>query len=367
MKMAEKNEKPAPRAPEIKVETTYELAQSIGGTVKAKWEDALDEEVDFGELTNSPEALGAKIDQLFKSWGGTFDELCALMAPFHMRSSDVRDAMADFVPPVASGEEQDPKEAPPPDWKGGELGWKNSKRAKHAVEKLRGQRDWKIALERASNRHGIPVRTLIGFIEMESEWNPDSSPMWKNADGKIIHGKFTKEEAAGRGLTLYSSAHGLAQAMGFNVPTYARKRYGDFRNENPHLTLPAEPDLYNPLVAIDFAAYHLHELISSVNSIIARQGAKKGFKPEWKLDKGSDVAYLYMAYNNGAYGYLVLRRYLENPTQENEEGLVWFQKRKERDRDGNEILEGVARARYATRVAQVASAIEYTPSSTRVA
>jgi hypothetical protein len=223
-------------------------------------------------------------------------------------------------------------------------------------------------LERASARHGIPIQTLVGFIEMESGWNPDSAPMWKNKDGKIIKGKFTREEARGRGLALYSSAHGLAQAMGFNVPTYARKRYGDFRNENPHLTLSAEPDLYNPLIAIDFAGYHLKEIISSVNRIVdGKMGAREGFKPQWKLEPGGDVTHLYMAYNNGAYGYLVLRRYLENPTKANEAGLVWFQQRKKRDKNGNEILEGVARARYATRVAQVASAIEYAPSSTKVA
>lgn len=297
------------------------------------------------------------------------DQLFALMAPFHMRPSDVRNAMANSVPPPAAGEDQDTKEPPPPDWKTGELGWRNSKRAKHAVERLRDHPDWQAALERASERHGIPVKTLIAFIEMESSWNPDSAPMWENRDGRIVKGKFTEEEAAGRGLTLYSSAHGLAQAMKDNVPGYARKRYQDFRSENPDLSLPAESNLYNPLIAIDFAAYHLKEIIGDVNLIVDREGAEKGFKPEWKLHPGSDVAYLYMAYNNGQRGYLLLRRYLENPTKENEAGLTYFQKRpyRKREPDGSQILEGIARARHASRVAQVASAIEYAPSSKRVA
>jgi hypothetical protein len=332
-----------------------------------RWEDALGEEVNFDALTKSPDSLGEALDKLFKAWTGTFDELCAIVTPFHMRRTDVLDAVAETVPAPPPEEENEPTSK---SWQGlmaGELSAKDSRRATRAVEKLRDHPDWQVAVERASSRHGIPVGTIIAFIEMESGWNPNSEPMWKNQHGKIIHGKFTKEEARRAGLKLYSSAHGLAQAMGFNVPTYARERYGAFRSENPQLNLPAQPDLYNPLTAIDFAAYHLKEIISSVNHLVDRRGAREGFKPQWKLDPGADVTYLYMAYNNGAYGYLVLRRYLENPTEKNEAGLTWFQRRKQHDRDGNEILEGVARARYARRVSQIASAIEYTPSSKRTA
>lgn len=361
-------EKPAKGRVESKMEASRDLARSIQNTVQSEWEDALGEKVDFDELAQNTETLDEKIEKLCKAWTGTMDQLFALMAPFRMKPSDVRDAMADSVPPPASGEDHDTKEPPPPDWKTGELGWRNSRRAKHAVERLRDHPDWQRALERASARHGIPVKTLVAFIEMESGWNPDSAPMWENKDGRIIKGKFSREEARERGLKLYSSAHGLAQAMRKNVPTYARERYQNFRSENPHLTLPAEPDLYNPLIAIDFAAYHLKEIVAGVNRIVdGSMGARKELKPEWKLDPAGDITYLYMAYNNGAYGYLVLRRYLENPTRENEEGLVWFQKRMKRDRNGNEMLEGTARARYASRVAQVASAVEYAPSSARIA
>ena len=113
---------------------------------------------------------------------------------------------------------------------------------------------------------------------------------------------------------------------------------------------------YDPEVAIDFMGWHLRNKINEVKHHVDKSG---GAFPEHYKDIENDMKFLYMSYNNGAWGYLVLRRYLDNQTEENRNALTWFQKRDYKNKKGGSMgLEGAVRAGVGDKAAQVVKAFE---------
>lgn len=326
--------------------------------------------------TKTEDGRQGLLERLSQAWDKTVDQLVGTLARIFGKSVDKSD-IEDFIQSASAEKESEEKDAEEKDpgkvtiKENKEVSKRNWSRAKHAADHLNEHKDWLGFTKRAAEKWHLPVSTLATFIEMESGWNPNSAPVYKDQNGNKISGKFTPDEAKDKGLTLVTSAHGLAQAMRKSVPKYARERYQQFHAESGNSNLPEEPNLYDPETAIDFMGWHLDEIIHGANGIIEnpqahfsskeieRFGLQPGAFPEsYKLTAESDVKWLYMAYNNGGLGYLVLRRYRENKTEENKSKLTWFQQRDYESKGKSLGLEGEVRANYADRVAQVASAFK---------
>lgn len=274
--------------------------------------------LDFEKLRNDPEELGQKVDDLAGTWerlGKSWDKLCSVFAPAGVKASEIE---ASLRKPGASAEEpteQEVREAETEiqrEARAKETQVKETGRdracAKRADKTLKEHPEWMDLIQQASAKYDIPASTLATFIQMESGFNPRA---------------YNK-----------SSASGFAQVIKGTLATYRRV------SGNP------KADPFDPKTGIDIAAWVCRDTINAVNKMVER-GEKKGFKPEYKIGM-HDVKKLYLAYNNGPAGYLVLQRYVDNPTPQNYEGLIWFQKR---ERDGWR-----GRYAYAERVEAVAQA-----------
>ena len=170
-------------------------------------------------------------------------------------------------------------------------------------------------IKASAQNHNIPVSTIVAFIAKESGFNPNSK-------------------------CPRSSARGLAQALEGTWETYQNK------------TGQPNADQFNPKDSIDFMAWYCRDLINSVNAKIDREGLSQDYKLS-----GADVKNLYISYNQGPAGYLLLRTYLDNPTAANFNAMCSFQKCvRGRSADGKPIYGWQARADYAGRVASVAQA-----------
>lgn len=257
---------------------------------------ATGERLDYDKLKNDPDSLGDSIQRLsnaFKKMGKSWDQLAAVFTPAGVKPSEIEYAQnqpgeaAKAEQPtdeeVTKAEQELAKRGNNEKIKGGDLA-----RARAAKKKLDAHPDWDRWIEAASAKHNIPKSTLVIFIQMESGFNPN-----------IINKS--------------SGAAGFSQVIKSTLGAY-RRRTGN-PNANP----------LDPATGIDIAAWVCRDIMNSVNTMV-RNGGAKGFKPEYAIGMG-DIRKLYMAYNNGPLGYLVLQRYVDNPTPENFKGLTWWQKR----------------------------------------
>lgn len=353
-----KSDELASLASDLRVQLIQDVNETIG---EEKWE-----KVSLGDLAE-------RWERLCDAWEGSWDRLVAIGAGiFGKRPSEIKDSMTDATRPDIS---QDSTDAdirigpPPPDEpvekEPGKATFSDRKRAESAERKLAEHPDWKAWIARSASRHEIPLSTLAVFIEMESAYNPNSLPTYRDRNGRTVRERWMpRQEREERGLTFITSAHGLAQAMQNSVPTYLANRYEQFRRENSGLQhLPDNPDeheiMYNPEVAIDFMGWHLRRNINSANSCVRELQL-----PDKYLIKNTDeVAKMYMAYNQGPRGYAILMRYLENPTQENYDALKPWQKEDFARSGGGTIKGWERRKNYAERTERITRYFASLPST----
>lgn len=343
------------------------LSRSIGGTIRGEIDRTLERHVDPSEMPF--EKLSAAVEELIEKFSGSWDRLRAvLLGGFGMKKEAIDEAIADTIPPeVPAGAEVD-KEIPPPTpaeiTHEGETSYRNRKRAEHAGQKLNEHPEWRDFIGRGARRWGISLQTYVIFIEMESGFNPESAPVYKDKQGNTIRGRFSLKEVRDRGLKLVTSAHGLSQAMRKSVPTYIEERYQQFLDENGGLShLPRNPDpheiMYIPEVAIDFFGWHLRHKIDEANTSVRKLGLDWD---KYHLSPASPPDRLYMIYNQGGLGYALLMRYLENPTQANHDALRPFQQ-ETRDWGGRTVEGWQARKDYAERVGTTAQYFSTRPAT----
>lgn len=194
------------------------------------------------------------------------------------------------------------------------------KHAEHAKKILKAKPFWRELIQKTSDKYGISTSIVIAIIEMESGFNPNAK-------------------------TPCSNALGLAQAL--------PKSWDEYTKSNPNR---ANAERTDPRFAIDFVGWLCERNITIVNKIIDEEGEKEGFKQEWKLTP-TDAENIYLAYGNGARGYLALRRYRENPAEENFRKLLPFQKRKVKTGKDKHLFNWEIKAAYAKRVGHVAKTL----------
>ncbi len=288
-------------APAESADASQNLFTSIEEGSRRMAEEQLGQPVDWDSIAQNPESAADMVGNLADAWDNLdkeWDRFCAAIgAVFRIPTQEIIEitearepakrepgAAAEDIPLTAEDLERDPNMT------------KEQKRAEHAALKLAEYPTWQAQIEITSRKYNIPVTTLITFIEMESSFNPQSRPGIDPDTGRPA-----------------SSAIGLAQAMPPSIGDYKKTRYEEFRQENPALGLPMIADLTEPATAIDFMGWHIIRKIRDVNNLIdqSQREAKEGFPDSYRLTAGSDLRYLYMSYNCGGWGYLVLRRYLD--------------------------------------------------------
>lgn len=305
-------------APKVSAERVDLSSKALEASAQREVAETGAPPLDFEKLRADPEELGRKVEDFAEVWerlGKSWDSLFAVFAPAGVKASEIE---ASLRKPGASAEEpteqevreseaEIQREARAKETQVKETG-RDRACAKRANKTLREHPEWMNLIQQASAKYNIPASTLATFIQMESGFNPRA---------------YNK-----------SSASGFAQVIKGTLSTYRRV------SGNPN----ADP--FDPKTGIDIAAWVCRDTINAVNGMVER-GERKGFKPEYKIGM-YDVKKLYLAYNNGPAGYLVLQRYVDNPTPQNYEGLIWFQRR---ERDGWRD-----RYTYAERVEAVAQA-----------
>lgn len=271
-------------------------------------------------IAGDPDSLAKAVTRLEESYNKfdqSLDRLYAVFAPHGVSKKDIEPYLEnkDRNEPWENPDTADTAEPEPPDWKDKYIGtsWKDHNHAQHAANKLKEIPDLARYVKESSTKHGVPESTIVSVIEMESGWNVKSK-------------------------CPTTSATGLCQAI-----DKTWNRYKGEINSNAQRT--------NPKDAIDFVGWYCKDLVSTVNRMIDRAGPNSGFKQEYKISV-TDIENLYMAYNNGPAGYLVLRRYKDNPTDENFKKLTDFQKKIKK----NGKYDWENRYNYAKSVARVAKA-----------
>ncbi|MEK7524374.1 MAG: peptidoglycan DD-metalloendopeptidase family protein [Patescibacteria group bacterium] len=306
-----------PATSETPRSATDQLKAGMQKLAEKEAQNALGEAVHFDEVKNDLNKFGDLMDRLAGAFHDNWDKFLAIFAPLDMRPSEIDAAVNrpdDMVAQITN------PDIPPED---------AFQRATHANAALDRNPTWNNYIEKAAEDYGFPETMLTAFIEMESSFDPNKRPL----DSK------TKKPR--------TSALGLAQALNdqFNV----------YRREKPNLT--ADPT--DPAAAIDFMGWHLTRTIREVNDEVDQQVQRENFPESYKLSPESDTQYLYMAYNSGGLGYLKLRRYMDNPTPENFDGLTSSQKKDHgTEKDGTLYYEWELRSRYAKRVEETQKAYE---------
>ncbi len=272
------------------------------------------------DIAKDPTNLNESIKRLGASWKDLTDATERITNIFKRFDVDVdeEEIEATLREPGANPDSADTTEAEPTDWKEKkpvDVSFKDYKHAEKASNELNKHKDWMEYIKASAQNHNIPVSTIVAFIAKESGFNPNSK-------------------------CPRSSARGLAQALEGTWETYQNK------------TGQPNADQFNPKDSIDFMAWYCRDLINSVNAKIDREGLSQDYKLS-----GADVKNLYISYNQGPAGYLLLRTYLDNPTAANFNAMCSFQKCvRGRSADGKPIYGWQARADYAGRVASVAQA-----------
>ncbi|MBI4994652.1 transglycosylase SLT domain-containing protein [Candidatus Peregrinibacteria bacterium] len=280
------------------------------------------------DIADDPNKLADSIRRLGASWeklGKSFDGLKKLFEPLGVDEEEIEATLRE---PGANPDSADTDEPEPSDWlekqktkpsEARNVSFKDYKSAEEASQRLKEHSDWMDWIKEAAQKYNIPVSTIVAFIRKESGFNP-------------------------RSKCSRSSASGLAQAMEGTWKTYQIK------------TGQPNADRFNPKDAIDFVGWECKDLINTVNRKIDREG----LPPEYKLN-GLDVKHLYVAYNQGPTGYLLLRVYLDNPTAANFKKLRGFQQEiRGYNAEGKPIYGWEKRTKYAESVANVAQAYERT-------
>lgn len=311
-------ETPQPKETEPSTaDALHGLAADVNKNTRQAEINVFGKPLDTSELENDVEKLAATMEQLAKNWDKLGDKVNAILARLGLTPTEFETAMHE---PGESVEETEEPE--PPDWKtnkGKDLSWKDYNHAENAQKKLAEKPEWMEWIKQTALKYDVPDSTLVTFIEMESSFNPNAK---------------TKYE---------KGAKGLAQAIDKTFDNY-RRAIGQ-----------PNADPFDPKTAIDCMGWYISTMVQTVNALVDR-GA---FPPEYKLSTRSPIRYLYMTYNNGPDGYLVLRRYIENPTKENFAKLRDFQKFiKGKKKDGSVLYDGENRYNYALRVEKVAQAYE---------
>lgn len=286
-------------APQESTEARGELFTSIEAGSRRMAEEKLGQSIDWDGIAQNPESTEDMIGNLSDSWDNLdreWDRFCAVIGAIFKVPTQRVIEIAEAREPAKRepGAASEDILLTPEDLERNPLMTKEEKRAEHAAKRLFEQPTWMAQIEITSRKYDIPVSTLITFIEMESSFNPQSRPGIDPETGKPE-----------------SSATGLAQAMPPGIAHYRKARYEAFRQEMPGLGLPPIADLTDPITAIDFMGWHIIQKIRGVNLWIDQKGAREGFPDSYRLTARSEMRYLYMSYNCGEWGYLVLRRYLD--------------------------------------------------------
>lgn len=284
----------------------------------------LSEEIARFQTTLEPAFAGIhKLGEMWNAaWSGDFTRLEqweALHAregkPSELAAAERTPAGAESVPAAyyqhagAETGRQAPRTQPP-------ARERDPRMVKQARDALAAHPDWRQYIQEASAQFHVPSYVLLAFIRMESGFNPGAK-------------------------AATSRCRGLAQAD--------PRTFAEFKRQ----TNQPNADPFNPKDAIVFMAWYCDFLIKTVN----RTAPQYGFPQNRIAFTQQDIQHLYMAYNNGPAGYVVLRRYLENPSSENFNRLLPFQKR----RIGNRP-DGENRAAYARHVSVVAMQYKDEPS-----
>lgn len=208
--------------------------------------------------------------------------------------------------------------------------WRCAEKAKDIAKR------WPTYIENACRDHGFPqsfASTLAVFIKMESGGNPNA----KNPSG----------------------AAGLSQAIRPTVAQYKRIRGSAFMQRTGKTTI----DPFDPETGIDIMAWCLANMINTANRMVDT----KGFPANYKLN-GNDIEHLYMAYNNGPWGYLVLRRWLENKDRpdvaQDQKDRYYAALTKFQKHHINGVPEWQSRSQYARLVSQTQTAYALLESGT---
>lgn len=210
------------------------------------------------------------------------------------------------------------------------------------ILKFLREKNWMEYARKASSKFGVPLFVLLAIIRRESGFKSDAYT-YKVPDIDKRTGKQKKDPATGQPLFKYaSSARGLGQFLTRDWENFQSAS----RDENPW---GASADRLNPEHAFWATARHIRNKVRDVNQWVSQSLFPSHFRLNLGDASPGDVKWIYTAYMNGAWGYCVLRRYLENPTPDNFEKLTWFQKR------GPIVVDGVTKKRSHIEAAQKAS------------
>ncbi|MBI5413781.1 peptidoglycan DD-metalloendopeptidase family protein [Candidatus Peregrinibacteria bacterium] len=332
------------------------VTASAGNAAK----EVLGGSIDLNNIKNNPETFDNTLESFGKAMenlGGTWEQLtalwdkfCAILAGTGLSRSEIGAALK--KPELTATDTKKPNEetedaAVEPEKPVGQFDKNDLENAKNIATALSKNSTWMTYIDQACERHKspdgkkLPASTLAAIIQMESSFNPDA-------------------------IAKKSSAIGLAQAVHGSATEYKSLRYASFKAENPNAAWSENPDLKNPQVAIDFVAWHVNKKIAEANEAVQKEGIPEPNASKYKLNLASDTKWIYMAYNNGGRGYVVLRRYLENPNEENKKHLLPFQNGQYKY-GGKSMLEGEARALHAERVAKVGAIYEALNSPVKIA
>lgn len=314
-------------------------------TIEAPTSPLSDLRADVKKDLQNPDRLGQAIEKLFEAFGGAVDKILAVLGLSGVNTdSDSVEASFRKPPEDFTTENSENEKASANEKKSG------------TVQKYAGK--LRASLERIYDKFAEANEWLGPINETIQKYNLPMSP------GTFL--TFIHKESGGNTYSVNGvGARGLAQAMPGTFKEYLA--YKRSRGEAVRVSAESQKEMdarnakikngalklneaNDPKVAIDFMGWFFKTQIAKVNTLVSKGGWPESFK----INGSDDIKYLYMVYNNGPRGYLVLRRYLENPTQQNFAKLEYFQKR----RTKNGELEGIARARYADSVAEAAASME---------
>lgn len=327
-------EKPAPR------ETSAQELSMLDAHIKTYYEQKVQEKtgetIDFEALKKNPDPnnLDSAIQKLFVAFqeiGKKFEEkISSILTLFGIKNGDEYISASPREPAGASLDTRDlqPEAGKEKREKLSHKTWDHLQNAEIAFSR---NKSWREFIQKASTDHGIPEATVISIIEMESNFDPRKKPIdpvTRQPDLRVT---------------------GLAQARPAAITEYQKAGHPN-------------ADLMDPQTAIDFVAWYSAKLIHDVNWMIQRDQEKTGEgKQNWKTGYAlseHDSENLWLAYNQGAEGYLRLKRYTDpaNTAGEKEKWREALSGPQKRTRDGTFECEHAIS--YAQQVGSLASAYE---------